>query len=542
MSTGPQRRPEAQEDKIDLRKYVFVLRRRIWWGIIPTVLLVAVFAVICSAVPPKFRSTCVIRASKSEIAEIIGAGSVGAVKTSRAIVKEEMLRYDRVMEALADTGAMKEIERKAEGDQGERTRLQEELYQRVTTNALISDMGRVLIRVSFLGNDRDDAYEILNRLVLTFVEKALEKERQDLQRARDLAHDELVRGTNELDSIDGQLNRFREDHPGLFTGGESGKQTALAKVSAELVNTEQLIRSRRRKLDRYIEQIESMPKRIIQSVTREANPEVKEYETRLVKLRTDLQSAGVRFTPDHPDIIQLKKEIAQTEQALAQARLKGEREDFVIVPNKDREQLVMKKLELEAELDGDREVLRTLNLRRQRLEEEVNAEPALRRQLDRLSRDREVAMVRYEKARTNFRKIDREFTVRMEGLVSFSIVAPPRRPHKKDMRHVYKLALMGLFVAIFSGAAAIAGTEFLDQSFTDVETARDYLRLPSLGVIPNIETPGDRRSWLIRTSAIVVAALMLIAAAAVSILFVPAVRDALGVVWTVIKDLCKNLV
>jgi uncharacterized protein involved in exopolysaccharide biosynthesis len=542
MSTGPLRPSASQVDKVDVRKYVFVLRRRLWWGVIPTVLLIAVFAVICRAVPPKYRSTCVIRSSKSKIADIIGAGSVGEARTSRAIVSEEMLRYDRVMEALADTGVMKEIEQKAEGNQSERTRLQEELYHRVKNNTHIGSMGSVLIRVSFLGDDRDEAFEILNRLVLTFVEKALERERKDLQSARELAHAELVRAVNELDSIDSRLNRFREDHPGLFSGGETGKRAQLNKLNEDIDLIERQISSRRRKLDRILEQIESMPKQIIKEVKKHANPEVEQYQKQLISLRSQLQTASVRLQPIHPDIIRLKKDIQQTEQALAQAKLKGEREEFVIEPNKDREKLVMWKLELEAALDGDREVLRNLNLRKARLEEEVHAEPALRRQLDRLERDREVALGRYEKARTNFRKIDREFTVRMEGLVSFSIVAPPRRPHRKDMRHVYKLAIMGLFIAVFSGAAAVAGTEFIDQSFTDVETARDYLRLPSLGVIPNIETPGDRRSWLVRTTAIVIAAVMLIAAAAVSILYVPAVQDALQVVWAVIKDLCKDLV
>jgi ferric-dicitrate binding protein FerR (iron transport regulator) len=37
------------------------------------------------------------------------------------------------------------------------------------------------------------------------------------------------------------------------------------------------------------------------------------------------------------------------------------------------------------------------------------------------------------------------------------------------------------------------GVEYIDQSFTAVDEARDFLRIPSLGVIPTITTRRDRR-------------------------------------------------
>ena len=46
--------PQSVGEKLDLSKYFRVFRRRIWWGIVPFVLLAIVFGVICppSTAPP----------------------------------------------------------------------------------------------------------------------------------------------------------------------------------------------------------------------------------------------------------------------------------------------------------------------------------------------------------------------------------------------------------------------------------------------------------------------------------------------------------
>ena len=107
------------------------------------------------------------------------------------------------------------------------------------------------------------------------------------------------------------------------------------------------------------------------------------------------------------------------------------------------------------------------------------------------------ARKQYALAVENYDRISKDYTVKMQGLVSFSIADPPREPQEREWNHIIKFALMGLFISLAAGVGAIAGSEFLDQSFTDVESARDFLRLPSLGIIPMIESQRDRRRRLL---------------------------------------------
>jgi polysaccharide biosynthesis transport protein len=538
MSSGLPAGTSAQ--KIDLRKYLLVLRRRKWWGIIPTVIIALVFAVISLAMPYKYRSSCVIRASKGNIVSMLG-GQRTKTRTALAIVDEEMKRYDRVMRALADTSLMRDIQARASNDPEALGELEEKLYSKVVRNFSINSRGNVLIQVSYLGSTPENAFTVLDRMVTTFIEMALQRERTDARRARELAQQNLDRARRDLETLEAQLVTFSEDHPDVYGDGVGGKRTELADVIKQLDTMDQDLAAMRRKLDNYAAKLEELPAKVISKIETAPNPAATILRNRLAALKTDLAIKLKTFTELHPSIINIKNEIEATQEQLAEAETHAGEEQITLVDNLIRSELESKKIELEADLDYKLEQRRTLQLTKQRLEEEAHALPGLQRQLTRLRRDQEAAAARYEREASNFESVEREFNIQMEGLMAFNVVAPPRRPRDRDIRHIMRMAVMGFFVAMAAGVGAIAGTEFLDQSFSDVEAARDFLRLPSLGVIPLIETPGDRRGQLIRTILIAATGVMVITAMVLAGLFVPPVRQLLRDLWLVIQDLVKDI-
>jgi protein tyrosine kinase modulator len=527
-------------EKLDLRKYFLVLRRRMWWGIIPTVVVALVFAVVCLAMPYKYRSSCFIKASKSNIVTMLG-GAATKTRTSHAIVKEEMTRYERVMKALADTELVREIQVRAGNNPEQLGELEEKLYKKVVKNTVIAPRGNVLIYVSYLGSTRDTAFIVLDRLVTTFIETALQRERSDARRARELAQKRLDRARRDLETLEAHLVTFSEDHPDVYSEGIGSKRGELADTIKNLNTMDQDLAAMRRKLDNYAEKIETMPKKLISKVENRPNPVVGVLKRSLAELNNQLAIRLKTFTPLHPDIIALKQKIEATQEQLADAETQSGEEQITLVDNELRKELESKKFELEADLDYKLEQRRTLQLSKQKLEEEVHALPGLQRQLTRMKRDKEAAALRYGREARNFERVEREFNIKMEGLMAFNVVSPPRKPRDRDVKHILRLAVMGMFVALAAGVGAIAGTEFLDQSFTDVEAARDFLRLPSLGVIPLIETPGDRRTHLVRTVVILAAAVMVVTAVVLAGVFVGPVNEGLRSLWLTIRDLCKDI-
>jgi uncharacterized protein involved in exopolysaccharide biosynthesis len=538
--------PGGVAEKIDIRKYLLVLKRRMWWGIIPFLLLAVTFGVICTAMPAKYRSSCVIRASRSEVAEMLGVGRRNRTRTSRAIVSEEIRRYGNVMAALAGTDLMAEIEREAGTDLGRKAELMEELYWEVSNNTNVGTVGRegVLIRVSYLGKDAEEAHTIVDRLSTYFVEHALKEQSDTTRRARQVALDEMTRTKENLESLENEIAAFREEHPGVTTGmAAQAKVEEYYRISAQLEELDNQIKLMSRRLNDIAQRLEEMPTQTIKEVKKRENREVELYETRLAELRNQLTINERRFTPLHPSIKGLKLQISATEQRLAEARQRSGRDEIVLEANKDRTRLEERQADLRRELDFYRLERRPeLYKRKQRLEQEVKMLPSLQRQLQQMQRERDAAKGRYDTAQDNFKRLDREFNIKKEGLVDFRIVSGARVPRRPNYAHIYKLAVMGAFISLAAGVGAIAGTEFLDQSFTDVEAARDVLRLPSLGVIPLIRTARDRRrrrfKWLFSSTAFVVLA----SAVVLLVIFVPPVRAQAEKLWIIIRDVCKRFV
>ena len=529
------------EEKLDIRKYLIVLRRRAWWGIIPFTILLIVFAVICFAVPPKYLSHCVIKASKSEVVRILTGGDTDVEPTaSSTIINEQMMRYESVMAALADTDLMNEVETLSQENPEERGELEDRLYNRIVKNLAIEELGqsKILMRVSYLGDTPGHAVTVLRKLVSHFIENALKREREDVRTARDRAFADLTRTKETLDVVESQMVTFHQDHPGITTGEESGKRERLTEAVQLLQQVDQQIASARRKFDRYTEQIQGMPAQTIDQVKSQQNPEVLIYRERLANLRMSLAAALRRFTRLHPSVKALKQEVEATEQELARARRETAEEDEVtLTRNEVRGELVVKSLDLEASLDALTEMRRNVDFRRRRLLEEVRADPGLVQQLTKLRRAQEAARAGQEEALTRFRRVNDEYNNTVEGLVSFSVIRPARRPHTKDIKHILKLAIVGLVASVAAAFGAIAGTEFLDQSFTDVDAARNFLRLPSLGVIPYIQTPRDRRNHWIKL-AIVFGSIVVTVTVIVGGMYVTKTNS---IVWDWIKELCKDL-
>jgi len=533
--------PQSVGEKLDLSKYFRVFRRRIWWGIVPFVLLAIVFGVICLAVPPKYRSSCLIRASRSEVADIL-TGTRRRARTSQAVVREQMLRYDHVMRALSKTELITEIEKQSENDPDLRARLEDDLYRRVVKHIQIGARGGRFIRVNYLGDTPKRAFAVLNHLTTDFVEFALAQERDHAGRARNMAQKELQTWWDKRDRLEARIAKFREDHPAVSPEGESGVREIHQDTLRERERLEREISRKERKLERYREQLEHMPTRIVEPTEKMERVEVRVHRERLARLRSHLASELRRKTRKHPDIRNLEEEIEAAQQQLAADEQLGAEDHIRLIVNAQRQVIEDRMLELDSDLEGDQETKRRLERQVQRHEELVVALPGLQRELAELRRDRADAENRYDRALTEFRRIDKDFNTTMEGLVSFRILDPAREPRRPDVKHKVRLALMGLFIALVAGMGAIAGTEFLDQSFTDIDAARGFLRLPSLGIIPLIETRGDRRRRRLKIIFITLSVILLVAALVLTVWLAKPVRGWAEQLWEWIRYACKNLV
>lgn len=116
-------------------------------------------------------------------------------------------------------------------------------------------------------------------------------------------------------------------------------------------------------------------------------------------------------------------------------------------------------------------------------------------------------------------KITQRLQSSKEG-THYKIIDPPRIPLKPFKPNKILVVFIGLFLGLVSGAGLILASEFLDQSFIDVEEAKEYLGVALFGAISKINTPESIRKekekmrWLYGLT-VVTGVIMIVATTAV---------------------------
>jgi len=162
------------------------------------------------------------------------------------------------------------------------------------------------------------------------------------------------------------------------------------------------------------------------------NPEVIIRRALLAHLRIQQEVITKTYPKGHPAMEHLRKQTERIKKELASLETEARPERRVVLkPNKDREERKKMKLDLELEIDELTENRRSLQIEKNRLEELNHALPALHRELGQLKREREAISEEYDAALERYKKFERKYNLKMEGLVTFSVHSRPRWSRKR---------------------------------------------------------------------------------------------------------------
>jgi uncharacterized protein involved in exopolysaccharide biosynthesis len=210
--------------------------------------------------------------------------------------------------------------------------------------------------------------------------------------------------------------------------------------------------------------------------------------------RTDLSLARQRYSEDHPDVRRLVNQVATLERQLEDVQ----RQPPSSVNLASQDPVVQ---QLQARIRAQETDIQTFQARRAELvakladgERRMLRMPQIEREYAGLTRDYEAAVTRAKEARETLEEAETAGRLEAEGGgARFILTDPPQLPKGPDKPNRLSLLIISGFLAIIIGVTAAIAKDSMDST---VRETRDLIRItdaPPIAVIPYIETAGDRR-------------------------------------------------
>jgi succinoglycan biosynthesis transport protein ExoP len=228
-----------------------------------------------------------------------------------------------------------------------------------------------------------------------------------------------------------------------------------------------------------------------------ATAAVSDWRTQLAKLRSDLATAEVKYTPEHPEIKRLKRAIAdmlsQGATALKSGPGKPDNPDYLVV---------------QSQLSGARNQIATLRAAEARnrkdiaqYEQNLSTTPNVERDYVQLQRDYDTTRNRYEDLQGKMKNAALARTLESESRGErFALLQAPKVPGKVYFPNRLGIMLLGLVLGCGLALGCVALLEATDPTVRGMADLQDIIRGTALGAVPTLLNPRDLRIRRLRWS------------------------------------------
>jgi polysaccharide biosynthesis transport protein len=336
-------------------------------------------------------------------------------------------------------------------------------------NLTVEGGGSRLVRLHYTSADPRHAVTVLDALASSYINLNLERRFEATAYARDFLQERLAQIKSRQEELEREMVTFaREkeiitigDNQTIVTQRLAAANAALSAATQRRATAEAAYRQMRGARDQEgLSQV--LDSEIIQAL-----------KLSKVKLEAEHQESLRRYTSTHPDMAQLRAQLAQIDRQIA-------REVALI-----REMIIANHETAKAE-----EALLRANL--ELLQRDVLEQQDRGIQFNILRREADINNELYKTLLQRFKEVGVAAGI---GPNNISIVDPARAPAWPFKPNPRRNVLLALVLGVLGGIGLAFLREYLDDTFKDPDDLERRLHLPVLGLIPRIsQKRGDLRS------------------------------------------------
>jgi polysaccharide chain length determinant protein (PEP-CTERM system associated) len=507
------------EKSFNILDYFEILLRRIWYIVIPFVLILigAVFYAVTS--PKEYRASTLILVTPQKVPETLIRPTVTSrIEDRLQSIGQEIMSRTRLEQVIAE---FKLYSNEA------KSLSKEEVIELMRRNIKVELKGKEgFFSISYIGKDPRIVPIVTNKLASLFIEENLKLREQQAQGTSEFLSVELNSTKTKLEEQEKAMTQFRRQHMGELPEQRDSNLKVLDQLQVLYQRIGESIRAaqdRKLILQKQMSDLELMIASAGSSREEGTLPSLPgkakdPQETQLEQLKAYLIDLQGKYTEKHPDILVTKKKIADLEAKLGKgsdekadpASSKVEASSVKENPlpgpvvdakrgkkdEKSEVKLNPRYKELESQL-----IATELEIQRYR-DEETRTRAQMTQYRDRIENTpiREQAMVLLARDYTNTRDSyqtllkkseeaqQAENLERRQKGEQFKVIDPARFPEKPFRPDVPKIILFGLLLGLGFGFGLAFLREQMDQSFRDAEDLETTFGLRVLANIPKIKT------------------------------------------------------
>jgi succinoglycan biosynthesis transport protein ExoP len=524
----------------DFLSFLSFLGRRRWQILLPTLLLLALSAIVIKALPPTFRSSATILVEEHEIpAELVGSTFSSYADQRIQVISRQVMTRANLRQVIEKYDLYRKQRKNGISDGViERVRsninleiLSAEVTDRRSGNKTTATIAFVL---SYHGESAEQAQQVTGELVSLYLKENLKNRQQQTADTERFLGQEATRLEAQIVDIEQNLARFKERNAGWLPEqaqvnlqmreraeidlSESDRQiTALLQRKTDLetqlaqskpylpavsptgervLESSESLRLARLQYEsllgiysadhpdvqRLRQQIEGLQRQL--SPTNIASPQ----ELELQRLRSELAALRERYSEEHPDVVRITSKLAELT-PIANDKLSGSAIDIRQPPQADNPVYVTLRGQIastQAEIASIRGRQNQLRLRLAEYDRRLRETPQAEREYMDITRERENATRRYQEVKAKLMEAQVAQSLEKDSKAEqFTVIEPPNLPEKPVRPNRTALALLGAALSLGVGMAIGGVREAMDKTIHSASQLAAASRTPVLASIPD---------------------------------------------------------
>jgi polysaccharide chain length determinant protein (PEP-CTERM system associated) len=464
--------------------------RRKWLIILPAMAVATAVIVITAYLPNLYRSDTLILVVPQRVPEAYVRSAITTrIEERLQSISQQILSRTRLERIIQEFNLYADRRK---------TEIMEDIVERMRKDIDIEVVKGDAFRVGFTAQDPRTAMRVTERLASFFIDENLRDRELLAESTNQFLESQLEDARRRLVENERQLEEYRRKHDGELPTQVDSNMQGLHNVEMQLQSlTDSMNRDRDRRLvlERTIADANVVDP--VEAATSAAGAPAAEglpSGTAADQLRAAqalLNAMLMKLTPEHPDVIRLKRTITELQKrAEVEAVERPVSAPRPLTPAEMSRRNRMKEMNAEVE-NIDRQMASKLNEEKRlrgiqaEYQKRLEAAPGREAELTELMRDYQTLQETYRSLLG--KKQDSQIAANLERRQigeQFKILDParlPERPYSPDRPRLYAL---GIISALAIGLLCAAAAEYFDRSMRSEEDVRMALNLPVLATVP----------------------------------------------------------